>query len=460
MRLLRATVLGRLAFLVMQLDLERGLILVDEAVRLLEGQPGPVDPDLLANALLLRAVAELALVRPVSRAEIDRGVGLISSSGKSWEHEGADGSAFGLARLTDDLDRAIELTRELIQAKSGPGGEDPFNLVQLSGLLLYRGEWGEARRVAEAALEGYEREGTELHPAWGLRGTALVAAHDGRIDEARQSAEEGLRIATERGDVVVAIFHHQILGFVAVSIGDWRLADAHLREAELLAGRIFVRHPGRFKVAGDQVEAALALGDLERAAAVVADLEEAGRIAPTPWVRAVAARSAALLAAARGDLDAAAASFEAAMILHDDLRMPFERGRTLLAKGQLHRRRREKRIADDTLRAALALFTELGAAVWADRARAELARVGLRPRAPQELTETERRVAELAASGLSSPQIAKQAFLAPKTVGNVLGRVYEKLGIHSRAELGAVMAATDSGRDRVDGDREGHPPSR
>ena len=103
--------------------------------------------------------------------------------------------------------------------------------------------------------------------------------------------------------------------------------------------------------------------------------------------------------------------------------MPFERARTLLAKGGLHRRRKEKRLADETLRAALAIFEDLGARVWADRARAELVRVGLRPRAPDELTETERRVAELAARGLSSRHIAEQVFLAPKTVGNVLGRV-------------------------------------
>ena len=62
-----------------------------------------------------------------------------------------------------------------------------------------------------------------------------------------------------------------------------------------------------------------------------------------------------------------------------------------------------------------------------------------RPRAPGDLTETERRVAELAAAGLSDRQIAERAFLAPKTVGNVLGRVYAKLGIHTRAELGARM---------------------
>ena len=61
-------------------------------------------------------------------------------------------------------------------------------------------------------------------------------------------------------------------------------------------------------------------------------------------------------------------------------------------------------------------------------------------RHPTTLTSTERKVAELAASGLNSRRIAELVFLTPKSVGNVLGRVYEKLGIHSRAELGARMA--------------------
>ena len=121
--------------------------------------------------------------------------------------------------------------------------------------------------------------------------------------------------------------------------------------------------------------------------------------------------------------------------------MPFERGRTLLAKGRLHRRRKEKRLADETLREALACFDELGAPDWSAKAREELGRVGRRPHAPEGLTDTERRVAELAATGLSNREVAERAFLAPKTVGNVLGRVYEKLGIHSRAELGALLAS-------------------
>ena len=148
---------------------------------------------------------------------------------------------------------------------------------------------------------------------------------------------------------------------------------------------------------------------------------------------------------AAGDLEAALVSLERALVEHERLPMPFERGRTLLAKGQVHRRRKEKRLADGALHEALAIFESLGAPLWADRTKAELARVGLRPRAPSDLTATEQRVAELAASGLSSRQIAEQAFLAPKTVGNVLGRVYEKLGIHSRAELGARMGEGNPG---------------
>jgi DNA-binding CsgD family transcriptional regulator len=451
--LMRAIVLGRIGFVALQLDLGRGLALVEEAIELIDGLEGPVDPDLVANALLLRAAAELGLIRPTRPEAIERGMRLVTANGRSWEHEGADGNVFGLARLMDDLDRAIAMTRELIRAKSGAGGDDPFNLVQLSGLLVFRGAWAEARQVADAAIDGYARERNDAHRAWALRGVALVAVHDGRLAEARAAGLEGLRIATDRGDAVVAAFHRHILGFAALSVADWVEADHQLAEAAMLAEQVSVRHPGRFKIAGDQVEAALALGDTDRASGIVARLEEAARIAPTPWVRAVGARARALLDAARGDGDKAVAQLARALVEHDRLPMPFERARTLLAVGRLHRRRKEKRFADQALREALGVFEELGAPVWAETARAELARVGLRPTAPTTLTETERQVAVLAAQGLTSRQIAEQAFLAPKTVGNVLGRVYLKLGIHSRAELGSRMALPD---DPADMDGAGH----
>ena len=441
--LLRALVLGRVGYLVMQRDLERGVGLVDEAVTILDGhrRPEDVDPNALANALLLRATGEFGLVRPTRPADIERGIALITPERRSWEKEGADGSAFAIARHSDDLDTAIAMTRDTIRTKSGPGGDDPFNVVMLSGLLVFRGAWPEARALAEAAMAEYEREGADVHPAWALRGVALVAAHDGRRDDARRWADEGLARAEERGDLVLAIFQHHILAFLAIVDEAWPEADRRLTAAADYAARARVRHPGRFKVAGDQVEAALALGDVARAMAVVERLDEAARIAPTPWVLAIGARSRALVAAAEGDLDAAAAHFDRAIADHDRLPMPFERGRTLVLKGRLHRRRKERRLADETLREAVACFESLGAPDWVAKARSELDRVGRRPHAPDTLTETERRVAVLAATGLSSREIAERAFLAPKTVGNVLGRVYEKLNIHSRAELGALIAS-------------------
>jgi DNA-binding CsgD family transcriptional regulator len=162
-----------------------------------------------------------------------------------------------------------------------------------------------------------------------------------------------------------------------------------------------------------------------------------------PWALAVAARGHALIAAAQGDLDSAVRELDRAMGEHERLAMPLELARTLLVKGQVHRRRREKRLADQALRESLRLFDEAGAALWAARVRAELARIGLRPRAPTDLTETETRVAALAAEGMTNRQVAKAAFISPKTVDNVLARVYRKLGISSRAQLGVVLAAID-----------------
>src|SRR4029079_14731162 len=170
----------------------------------------------LVIARLPRVNAGLWLVRPTRPADIERGLGLITPDGRSWEKEGAEGNAFGLARHTDDLDRAIALTRETIRSKSGPGGDDPFNVVMLSSLLLFRGDWAEARLQAEAAMAGYRGEGAEIHPAWALRALSRVASHDGRREEARRGAEEGLAQAVGRGDLVIAAFHHHILAFLAI----------------------------------------------------------------------------------------------------------------------------------------------------------------------------------------------------------------------------------------------------
>jgi DNA-binding NarL/FixJ family response regulator len=86
------------------------------------------------------------------------------------------------------------------------------------------------------------------------------------------------------------------------------------------------------------------------------------------------------------------------------------------------------------------VFQELATPLWAARVRAELERTNVSPIRSLELTPSERRVAELAASGLTNRDVAAKLFVSAKTVETNLTQVYRKLGIHSRAELGRLMS--------------------
>lgn len=430
----RAKILLRCAYLHGQVDMARSLREVHEAVGILQNEVD-VDPDLAAEALLDRANGELQMMRGLLADDVERAARLHTTSGRSWEWDRCEGILYELARHTDDLETALARLTAHIERRADRGAEDPFWFVHAALINAWLGDWPSARAWAERAIEAYRREGADLYPAFALRGLALVDGLEGRVDEARDLSQRGLELADEAGDLVVATLHRNILGFVALSVGDVAEADLQLRAAAELDERLGVEHPLRSRHAGDLVEAALGVGDLARAERAVERMELAGRAAPTPWTLAVGARCRGMLEAARGDLDAAADALERSLDEHERLPMPFERGRTLLAKGRVHHRRKEKRLASDAFAEALRVFEGLGSPLWAEHARTELARSGLRRREPDELNETELRVAELAAQGLSNQEIAQRAFLSVKTVEANLTRVYRKLGIRSRAGL-------------------------
>ena len=89
-------------------------------------------------------------------------------------------------------------------------------------------------------------------------------------------------------------------------------------------------------------------------------------------------------------------------------------------------------------------FEDIGSGLWAQRARDELSRVNVRPSRNQSLTPSERRVAELAASGMSNRDIAATLFISIKTVEANLGRVYRKLGVRGRVALARRLEARSS----------------
>jgi DNA-binding NarL/FixJ family response regulator len=125
--------------------------------------------------------------------------------------------------------------------------------------------------------------------------------------------------------------------------------------------------------------------------------------------------------------------------------VPFERGRTQLALGSLQRRAKQRGAAQASLGAALAGFEQLGARLWAEQARAQLAQLGGRPPQDGRLTPTETQIASLVAQGRTNRQVADVLFVSPKTVEWNLSKVYKKLHVRSRAELAAKLGRRAQG---------------
>jgi len=202
--------------------------------------------------------------------------------------------------------------------------------------------------------------------------------------------------------------------------------------------------PGTARVVPDQVEALIALGELEVAEELLDWFEGNARRLNRRSALAASSRCRGLLAGARGDVDGAVRSLRGAVDVNQTVPIPVELGRSSLAYGSALRRARQKAAARTALEAAARDFDAVGARAWADRARAELARVGGRPPSSGALTPTELRVAELVAQGLQTKEVAARLFVSPKTVEGHLSRIYRKLGLASRTELAHRLGAQSS----------------
>ena len=177
---------------------------------------------------------------------------------------------------------------------------------------------------------------------------------------------------------------------------------------------------------------ALPISEVERK---LAPWEKRARALDRSWALAITARCRALLLASRGDLAGAQAGFELALAEHARTQDPFQHARTLLAQGVTQRRAKQRGAARLTLEQALAIFEQLGAPLWAQKARSELARIAGRAPARGELTEAERRIAALVAEGRTNREVAAALFVTEHTVEGALTRAYRKLGVRSRTEL-------------------------
>jgi DNA-binding CsgD family transcriptional regulator len=340
----------------------------------------------------------------------------------------------------DDFDAARN--RHAVEAEwyrvRGEEGWVAERLAHLGFVEFRAGRWELAERLVEdacIAIAQVERPGpwTSL-----FRLRSFVDAGRGRTRRARTTLLPLIDDANRSGRTVWESLFLSTLAFVEFADDDHAAVDAALTRMYRCTGDTGIRDLAPDRSEPLQIESLVALGEVERARGVLDRLEERGRVFPRLWIDVTLPRARAIVLAAEGELDKALNALDT---LDEDAaaKLPFDFAWTLLVRGRLHRRAKQRHAAAEVLRAALEQFEQLGAPSWIERTRAELDRVGLR-RAPAELTATERRVAELAASGLTNREVASKAFMSPKTVQANLARVYRKLGISSRAELGARMS--------------------
>jgi DNA-binding CsgD family transcriptional regulator len=351
-----------------------------------------------------------------------------------------------ILKWCDRLDEARPRLADRYSNRTARGDEAslPFLLYHFSELECWAGNWEVAEDYALEACRVADESGQHTMKPATLYSLALVRAHQGQVQQARELASDALALCDRTGNVPVRSLVLSVLGFIAVSLDDARSAHSYLGHLAEVASAVGLGEPGVVKFLPDEIEALGALGQVDLAWSLTRQLEQQGTSLGRPWALATAARCHAYLASLDGALEAAGAACERALSHHQRLSMPFELGRTLLVKGTIERRGKRQPTARVTLGQALSIFDRLGAPLWAAKAERELAKVAVQVPADG-LTETERRVAALVTQGRTNREVAAAMFVTQNTVQTHIRHIFQKLGLRSRTELAALLLASPAG---------------
>ncbi|WP_035125799.1 helix-turn-helix transcriptional regulator [Conexibacter woesei] len=357
-------------------------------------------PELLAPGrpvLTLMLADELALARRAAEqalAHARRRHATPELFAALWMNMGV-AHAFGdLAAAEADCRQALEVVR-LGRLRLA----EPAMRAALASLLLQRGE----PDAAEAELEASGMTGAIDDRVWfamALFPRGLLRLEQGRYDEAVADLEQLDRLSACWGAIGIP------------------------------------QTPAKITV----VRALAAQGDHERAVAKAAVALAHARRFGAPANLSQALRAAALTVAAGERLT----MLEESVAILDGSPARLARAEALVELGTALRRARRDVDARPPLREGLELARRCGATGLAKAAFDELAATGERgrrytPIGAASLTPSQRRVAELAASGLTNRQIAQTLFLTVKTIESHLAAAYDGLGIRSRQELPAAL---------------------
>ena len=398
------------------------------------------DAETLTYCLATLALAHVMAGAPrrVPESLLDRAFGLeagLDHALTGWTPRLVDAE---LARLSLDLERARHLYAAVTEQAevAGDATLEHWASYGMGSTELAAGDYMSAGRLAEQTIELAETTG--ILDLYGRRLLAQVDAHLGLTTEARELSLAVLAAAEASGGRLHAMAAHTVLGQLALASGDPTAAARSLRAARQIAIEMGFWNGVTVRAMLDEAEAAAAAGLTDQAREVLDVVGGRFGSEPPEWLNPLVDRCEGLLLAARGKSAEAERQLARSAEALRNSQAPLERARALLLLGTVRRRARHDRGARDALAESIAIFERLGAVLWARRAHDELDRIpGRRRSETNGLTASEGRVAALVARGRSNREVAAELFLSVKTVEVTLTRVYEKVGVRSRAELAA-----------------------
>ena len=261
-------------------------------------------------------------------------------------------------RVREALQLLLKLRAERMEL--GVEGDIPMFSLYLVWAYLWLGETEHAAEIAAADSAAVALLGDRGLASLTLSASALVDAQRGEIESARNQANLALSALTGLEWWTGTVWPRWALGFAELSAGDPAAAHAALEPLTATLPSLGLADPAGLVFVPDEIEALIALGELDRAQPLIELLRRLGEASDRPWAIAAAARGRGILATARGDLDEAIEALQEALAAHDRVEMPFERGRTLLAMGRACRRRKQWSPARTALRQAVTPVRAVG----------------------------------------------------------------------------------------------------
>jgi ATP/maltotriose-dependent transcriptional regulator MalT len=372
------------------------------------------------------------------------------------EHLDVGGYIAQAAAALERADNALAYVRRVLELaeKTGQSPLVPGLLVIEANALVTKGRIAEAMAVAESATDAAVLTGNDQVAVWALWADAMVCSLAGDTSRALGSAREAVARSERLTETFFSSLSRLHLAAALNAAGDPAGARAELAAVETGPGQRLLDLRG-----GNGWElltrTLLALGELDAAAetAATADARARSSLLPQRTATAVCAMAAVLLA--RGDPAAAIDTAREALPLAESAGNPVLGARARALIGTALGRAGSTEQAITELEEAERTLYDAGALREADAAAQELRRLGRRgPRRIRDtrgaagglaaLSPREREVATLVAAGKRNRDVAGALFVSEKTVESHLARIYDKLGVRSRAALAAIIAGEQS----------------